>query len=79
MNNEKIITIYTFNLANEAAIVRGRLESEGIPCFIQNELISQVAPFYSNAFGGVKLQVNENDAAKAKEILKEAGYIQEGE
>jgi len=75
MNNEKIITIHNFNYANEAMIVRGRLESEGIPCFIQNELISQVAPFYSNAFGGVKLQVNESDVPQALEILKEAGYI----
>ena len=76
MNNEKIITIHHFNLASEAMIVRGRLESEGIPCMIQNELIAQVAPFYSNAFGGVKLQVNESDAEQAIEILKEAGYVE---
>jgi len=76
MNNEKIITIYHFNLLSEAMIVRGRLESEGIPCMIQNELISQVAPFYSDSFGGVKLQVNESDVAAAMEILKEAGYVE---
>ena len=79
MNNEKIITIYHFNLASEAMIVRGRLESEGIPCMIQNELISQIAPFYSDNFGGIKLQVNESDVPQAMEILKEAGYIEEGE
>ena len=77
MNNEKIITIHTFNLASEAMIVRGRLESEGILCAIQNELISQIAPFYSDTFGGVKLQVKESDVAQAREILKEAGYIDE--
>ena len=79
MNSDKIITIYNFEYLGEAAIVRARLESEGIPCMIQNELISQIAPFYSDTFGGVKLQVNESDVPQAMEILKEAGYIEEGE
>ena len=77
MNSDKIITIYSFEHLSEAVVVRGRLESEGIPCMIQNELISQIAPFYSDTFGGVKLQVNERDAEQAIEILKEAGYIDE--
>jgi hypothetical protein len=77
MNNEKLITVHTFSLAPDASIIRGRLESEGIACFVQNELISQVAPFYSSAFGGIKLQVKESDAPRAIEILEEAGYIRE--
>ena len=75
MSNEKIITIYTFTFAHEVAIVRGRLESEGIACFAQDELTLQVSPFYSNAIGGIKLQVLERDVPRAVEILKEAGYL----
>jgi DNA-directed RNA polymerase subunit RPC12/RpoP len=77
MENEKFITVLTFTFVYEAAIIRGRLESEGIPCFVQDELTIQVAPFYSNAIGGVKLQVRESDLNQAIEILKETGYIKE--
>jgi DNA-directed RNA polymerase subunit RPC12/RpoP len=73
----KFITVLTFTFAHEAAIIRGRLESEGISCFMQDELTTQVAPFYSNAIGGVKLQVKESDLNQAIEILKETGYIKE--
>ena len=44
----------------------------------QDELTVQVNPFYSNAIGGIKLQVLSSDLSRAIEILKEAGHI-EGE
>ena len=75
MNTDNIVTIYSFSNPSEAAIVRGRLESEGISCMIQNELLSQVVPFFSNARGNIRLQVFERDAENAVEILKEAGYV----
>ena len=77
MDSEKIITIHTFTFAHEVAIVRGRLESEGIPCFAQDELTLQVSPFHSNTIGGVKLQVLESNVPRAIQILKEAGYIRD--
>jgi len=69
------ITIKTFTLPIEAAIIRGRLESEGIECFLTNELTTQVNPLYSNAIGGVELQVRESDLQNAIAILKEGGYL----
>ena len=69
------VTVLTFTYSHEVAIVRGRLESEGIDCFVQDELTVQVHPFYSNAIGGVKLQVREQDLKQAVEILRETGYI----
>jgi len=69
------VTIKTFTYATELAIIRGRLESEGIECFVKDELTIQMNPFYSNAIGGIKLQVKKDDAVKAIEILKEEGYI----
>ena len=77
METEKFITVLTFTFAHEVAIVRGRLESEGVTCFVQDELTAQIHPFYSNAIGGVKLQVRESDLNQALDILKETGYIQE--
>jgi DNA-directed RNA polymerase subunit RPC12/RpoP len=71
MENDKLITILTGTFGSEIAVVRSKLESEGITCFVQNELTAQVLPHYSNAVGGVKLQVRESDLTQALEILKE--------
>jgi hypothetical protein len=77
METDNYITVLTFTYPYEVAIVRGRLESDGIECFVQDELTIQIHPFYSNAIGGIKLQVKESDLEQAVEILKEAGYIKE--
>ena len=68
------VTIKTFTLPTELAVLRSRLESEGIECFVQNELTAQINPFYSNAIGGVRLQVKEKDLQNAIAILKDGGY-----
>jgi ssDNA-binding Zn-finger/Zn-ribbon topoisomerase 1 len=67
----KLITVNTYTLPHELAIHRSKLESMGIDCFVQDELTAQVHNFYSNAIGGVKLQVRESDVEDALEILKE--------
>jgi Cdc6-like AAA superfamily ATPase len=77
MKTNNFVTVLTFTYPYEAEIIRGRLESEGIECFMQDELTVQVNPFYSNAIGGIKLQVRESDLERAIKILKEAGYIKE--
>lgn len=70
----KWITIKTFTLPTDAAVLRTRLESEGIECFVTNEITAQVNLFLSNAVGGVQLQVKEEDWNDAMAILKEGGY-----
>jgi hypothetical protein len=77
MKTDNYITVLTFTYPYEVAIIRGRLESEGIECFVQDELTVQVHPFYSNAIGGVKLQVKASDLQQAVEILKETGYLKD--
>ena len=72
MEDNKFITVLTFTYA--VAIIRGRLEAEGITCFTKDELTAQVSP-YSTAIGGVKLQVLSKDLNRAIEILEEEGYI----
>ncbi len=79
VENEEFITVLTATFGYEVAVIRGRLESEGITCFVQDELTVQVDPFLSNAIGGVKLQVRESDLEHAVEILKDAGYIKNGD
>ena len=76
---DRFVTVKTFTYPLEVAVIRGRLESEGIECFAQDELTVQANPFYSNAIGGVKLQVREHDLRKAIEILEETGYLKEAD
>ncbi len=69
---EKLITVRTFTYGHEAAVAKSMLRAEGIFCFLKDELTIQANPFYSNALGGVKLQVKERDAATAASLLQHA-------
>jgi predicted RNA-binding Zn-ribbon protein involved in translation (DUF1610 family) len=68
---EKLVTVATFAQPIEAHIAKGRLESEGILCFLGDENIVSVHPFYSNAVGGVKLKVREKEAEQAFAIMSQ--------
>jgi hypothetical protein len=71
----ELVTIQTYTYPQDMAIVRSLLESEGIETFVLDEVISQVNPFYANAVGGIKLQVESRDVQKAMEVLQEKGFI----
>lgn len=73
----QLITIKTFTYPHEAYIIRGKLDSEGIETFLKDEMTVQVNNFYSNAVGGVKLQVLEQDVERALEIIGESEKIDE--
>ncbi len=70
----QFITVATFTYPSELVVIRARLEAEGIECIVRDELTAQVHNFYSNAIGGIKLQVRAEDAVRAMEILKDNGY-----
>lgn len=72
---DDLVTILTVTYQHELIFIQGRIESEGIETFLQDEFLIQVDPLYSNAVGGIKLQVRRNDSEKALELLKEWGYI----
>ena len=52
----------------EASIVQGMLEANGIP-----SQISDGNNLYVPVFGGVSLYVREEDLKKAKELIREHG------
>ncbi|MDB5134526.1 MAG: hypothetical protein JWP37_1129 [Mucilaginibacter sp.] len=71
------VTVLNVSLPQQLWIIKGKLESEGIKCFVKDELTVQANNLYSNAVGGVKLQVLEEDVERARVILTELGYIKE--
>ena len=66
-----MITIARFEKPEDAHLVRMRLENGGVPAFLQDENTIQIQFLYSNALGGVRLQIADEDYDRAREILDE--------
>lgn len=66
-----LITISRYSLPYEAHIAKSRLDAEGIPAFIADEHTINMQWLYSNAMGGVRLQVPEPYAEQALQVLNE--------
>jgi DNA-directed RNA polymerase subunit RPC12/RpoP len=64
-----LIEIANYQFSSEAYLFKGKLESEGIEVFLQNENTINTDPLLSTAFGGVKLFVNSEDVLQSKQIL----------
>ncbi len=65
------IRLMTCESTIEANIIKGRLESEGIECFITNENFSNLMPNLNNIMGsGAQIIICEQDRERALEILE---------
>ena len=64
-----IITLITFFDATKAHIVKTKLESENIPCFISDGNLFPTHSFFTNE-GGIKLKVNSRDLEKAQKLIQ---------
>ena len=69
--NQKFYTIASFEYPADVQILKGKLESEGIPVFLRDENTINSDPLISGAIGGVKLQVYTEDKEKALAIYNE--------
>ncbi len=68
MKHYKTIAIFSFPA--EYAVLQLLFEQAEIRYFFQNETMSSVFPFYSNAIGGIQLKVHIEDFSEAEEIIK---------
>lgn len=65
----KLITIYSSNIPINCYILKGRLETEGVPCFVYDENLTWVHPFKAVAIGGVKLKVPSDKFMQCQKII----------
>jgi DNA-directed RNA polymerase subunit RPC12/RpoP len=65
------VTVKTFDNAIDAHLLRSKLESEGIECFLFDENTVSINPLFNIAVDGIKLKIHEKDVEKTKRILKE--------
>jgi len=59
-------TLATFTVPEEAHLFRTYLESRGIEGYVIDENVVQLFWHYSNAIGGVRLTVHEDDLPEAR-------------
>ena len=67
----KFVIAQVYNNYIDANIIMGRLEEEGINCWLKDENTVTIDPILTNAVGGIKLMVPESQAERAFELLKQ--------
>ena len=69
------IQITTSTYQQEAYLIKNLLESNEIKVILEDEMIAQINPLYSNAVGGIKIIIPKIDYELGMKILLEGGYI----
>ena len=69
--NDSFTTLAVFENSTEAHLVKAKLDSEGFKTMLMDERTIDSDPLISQAVGGVKLQVHNNDLEKALKIYNE--------
>ena len=73
---DDVVTVATFDDMPMAHIALGRLNAEGLTAWLADENLVQTDWLYAVAVGGIKLQVEEQDAALAVQILaRDDGHL----
>lgn len=66
----EFIVLQSFASYIDAHILMGRLEEEGIKCWLKDENTVTIDPILTNAVGGIKVMVLKEQAERAMELLK---------
>lgn len=69
-----LVTVATFSNIVDLHIIMGRIENDGIECFVMDEYTISANPMFDIAVGGIKLQVLNKDEEQAREILSQTSY-----
>ena len=70
MNNGKMVEVYRASGEIEAQVIKGLLESYGIPCLLKSEAAHSVHTFAVDGMGEVRVVVWEKVAEKAKGLIR---------
>ncbi len=68
---KNFITVARFTYPSEYAVLELLLQQEGIRYVFLNETVINVLPFHSNAFGGIRLQVHQDDKEQTLAIIND--------
>lgn len=68
----KLVTVYRAFSPADAHVIRSRLDASGFHAVVQHELAALSLDGYSQATGGILVQVPEEEAESARDLI-EAG------
>ncbi|HLF50988.1 DUF2007 domain-containing protein [Flavobacterium sp.] len=66
---EEFVTVAIFYYPHEIVILKHLLDDAQLHYYFENEMMTTIAPMYTQALGGIKLKVHPNDIETVKEIL----------
>jgi hypothetical protein len=69
-NSEKMIEVYRANGEIEAQVIKGLLESYGIPCFLKGDAARTIYGLTVDGLGEVKIMVWESMAEEARRLIE---------
>ena len=72
--SEELVEVYKAAGEAEAQIIKGLLESGGIPCLLKSLAAPSVHVFTVDGMGEVKVMVWESTAEEAKRLIKGEDY-----
>lgn len=70
---DKLVEIARFTYPTEAQTLIAFLKSEGIECYLRNELTSQIMAGYVDV-GCARVEIKECDVARAMQAMEAGGY-----
>lgn len=68
---EKLVQVYKARGEAEALVIKGLLESSGIPCLLKSLAAPSIHVFTVDGLGEVKILVGESLAEEAKQLIEE--------
>ncbi|NOQ43397.1 MAG: hypothetical protein GQ560_02930 [Dehalococcoidia bacterium] len=66
---EKLVDVFSASGEMEAHVIKGLLESNGIPCILKSDAATSVHAFTVDGMGEVKVAVLESMVEEAKRII----------
>lgn len=69
-NDDRLVVFNSYVNDADAYIAKGVLETNGVPCIINNEIFSSVYPVGLAPWGSIKLLIFRRDVEKAIQIMK---------
>ncbi len=70
-NGEKLVAVYRASGEMQAQVIKGLLESSGIPCLLKSQAAPSVHAFAVDGMGEVLVMVAGAVAEEARELLAE--------
>lgn len=66
----KLAVLGRVNGPVEAEVIKNFLESQGIACILQGQMLQSIYPILVDGLAEIKVMVSENDLEAARDLLK---------